>query len=81
MDFKVYHLGRFIKQVDCNDCAYLNITEKEQKSNHNKIHYCNLYNNRVIHRTNNLIHNTRLYPCDKCYKDEHKHFKARENGL
>ena len=80
-EFRAYYLGNLIKLVDCNECAYLNMTEDEQEYEYEGkyIHKCLFYDERVFHRTNNLIHNTRLYPCDKCYKDDHKNFSNRIN--
>jgi hypothetical protein len=59
--------------MDCNDCKYLNITEKEQRrTNHgNQIpHICTKYNKRVIHRASTMRHKARLYPCEECEKEK-----------
>lgn len=58
--------------MDCNDCEYLNITEKEQRrTNHgNSIpHFCTKYNKRVIHRASTRRHSGYLYPCEECEKE------------
>ena len=56
--------------MDCNNCEHLNITEAEQKQRGNYIpHICTKYNQRVIHRATNKIHNEYIYPCDKCLKE------------
>ena len=56
--------------MDCNNCEHLNITEAEQKQRGNHIHHiCTKYNQRVLHRATNKIHNEYIYPCDKCLKE------------
>lgn len=77
MDFKTQYLGEWVWQADCNNCAYLNLTEEQQEYQNKGIHRCLYYDERVFHRTNNQIHNRMIYPCDKCYKDKHKAFIKR----
>lgn len=58
--------------MDCNDCEYLNITEKEQrrtKHGNDIPHVCTKYNKRVIHRASSRYHKARLYPCEECEKE------------
>ena len=60
--------------MDCNNCKHLNITEAEQnfiKQRGNTLvpHICTKYNQRVLHRAINKIHNEYIYPCDKCLKE------------
>lgn len=77
-DFKTQYLGEWVRQVDCNDCTYLNLTEEQQEYQGKGIHRCLYYDERVFHRTNNLIHNRMIYPCDKCYEDKHESFIKRQ---
>lgn len=61
--------------MDCNDCEYLNITEKEQRrAGHGNYipHICTKYNKRVIHRASSMRHKARLYPCEECEKENNK---------
>ena len=56
--------------MDCNNCEHLNITEAEQNIRGNHIpHICTKYNQRVLHRATNKIHDEYIYPCDKCLKE------------
>lgn len=75
--YKAKYLGKPINLIDCNNCAWLNITEEEQEKIKG-LHICQFYNHRVIHRTNCLKHSSILYPCDECYKDDNKYFIERE---
>ena len=57
--------------MDCNNCKYLNITEKEQRHlGHQIPHFCTKYNKRVIHRATSRNHKARLYPCEECEKED-----------
>ena len=77
MNFETRYLSKFIKWIDCNDCAYLNMTEEEQEYKGRGMHKCLFYDKRVIHGTNNRIHSEMIHPCNECEKDEHKHFIER----
>ena len=60
--------------MDCNNCKHLNITEAEQniikqRDGTYPPHICTKYNQRVLHRATNKIHNEYIYPCDKCLKE------------
>jgi len=61
--------------MDCNDCKYLMVTEKQQKGIKQAgfgfaPHICTKFNKRVFHRTSNrMMHNSYLYPCDECEKE------------
>lgn len=71
-DFRPQFIGELIPQIDCNNCKWLDMTEDEQQTIENgiyKYHHCMFYGERVKHRTSNVIHDHRLYPCKKC--DEH----------
>ena len=58
--------------IDCNNCIYLNFTEKEQdliyfQTGRKPFHICGLYNQRVYH--NNIhfkIKEKRIFPCRLC---------------
>lgn len=58
---------------DCNDCGYLNYTEKEQQAygakSYKKDHRCNCYNRPVYHRASFRNHDPYIYPCDECRED------------
>lgn len=62
-----------IRVPDCNDCGYLNFTEKEQQvygiNSYKKDHRCKCYDRPVYHRTNSTQHNPYIHPCEECYKD------------
>ena len=55
---------------DCNNCVYLNFTEKEQQLyglNHYKVnHRCMYYGTPVYHRANSTKHDHYIYPCKEC---------------
>lgn len=62
--------------MDCNDCQYLNITEKEQRqTNHGNYipHICTKYNKRVIHRASSRQHKSYLYPCEECVEESNNY--------
>lgn len=58
---------------DCNDCGYLNYTEKQQQdygaNSYMKDHRCNCYNRPLYHRASFRNHDPYIYPCDECHKD------------
>ena len=58
---------------DCNDCGYLNHTEEEQQAyganSYKKDHRCKCYEMPVYHRANSRNHNSYIYPCEECRKD------------
>lgn len=62
-----------IRVPDCNDCGYLNYTEKEQRdygiNSYKKDHRCKCYDRPVYHITNSANHDPYIYPCDECRED------------
>ena len=62
-----------IRVPDCNDCGYLNYTEKQQQAyganSYKKDHRCNCYNRPLYHRASFRNHDPYIYPCDKCRED------------
>lgn len=59
--------------IDCNNCKYLNITEKEQ-SKDKEHHKCLKYNIRIFHNIVSEYRGNpkqRLYPCLKCTEDKY----------
>lgn len=70
-EFLTKHMN--IRVPDCNDCGYLNFTEKEQQvygiNSYKKDHRCKCYDRPVYHRTNSTQHNPYIHPCEECYKD------------
>ena len=62
-----------IRIPDCNDCGYLNYTEEEQQAygtnSYKSDHRCKCYERPVYHRTNSKNHNSYIYPCEECQKD------------
>jgi hypothetical protein len=67
------------KDIDCNDCINLNITEEEQRElkDNKKWHKCNEYNSQVLHLSNTKDHNPKLYPCMECKSDIYRHYHKR----
>lgn len=64
--------------MDCNNCKWINLTEDEQSVRPDKgLHFCEKYDKRLYHRTNNPEHNWFIWPCDDCVKDNYEHFIAR----
>lgn len=64
---------------DCNNCAWLNYTEEEQKYlSGNVAHICTLYHTRVIHGTNEVIHASYIRPCLLCEMDKFYMFRKRK---
>ena len=60
--------------MDCNDCKYLMVTEKQQEEL--KLygfgfvpHICTKYDKRVFHMTQSRNHSRYLYPCEECEKE------------
>ena len=79
--YKAVYLSKPANPIDCNKCAWLNITEEEQeklKGMHKGMHICKFYMKRVIHNTNRQTHASRLHPCRECYEDGLEHFIERE---
>lgn len=70
-EFLTKHMN--IRIPDCNDCGYLNFTEKEQQvygiNSYKKDHRCKCYDRPVYHRTNSAKHDPYIYPCDECRED------------
>lgn len=60
-----------VETHDCNNCQWLNLSEKEQRQmcSHTP-HKCEKYNKRVYHRRWDWT----LFPCDNCTKDGYKYF-------
>lgn len=62
-----------IRVPDCNDCGYLNYTEKEQRdygiNSYKKDHRCKCYDRSVYHKANSQKHVSYIYPCEECHKD------------
>ncbi len=80
--FRAHFMGEPIRLYDCNGCGFLDLTEQEQQALADKCfrnHYCTFYRKRVMHRTSNLIHNERLYPCRECENDKYVHYRERED--
>lgn len=80
--FRAHFMGEPIRLYDCNRCGFLDLTEQEQQALADKCfrnHYCTFYRKRVVHRTSNLIHNERLYPCQECETDKYVHYTERED--
>lgn len=63
-----------IRIPDCNDCGYLNYTEKEQQvyriNSYKKDHRCKCYDRPVYHNANSQKHDPYIHPCEECYKDD-----------
>ena len=63
--------------MDCNNCKYLNITEKEQ-TDKKENHICLKYNQKVFHTSFILKGKERkLYPCWGCRNDNYANFATR----
>lgn len=62
-----------IRVPDCNDCGYLNYTEKQQQAyganSYKKDHRCNCYNRPVYHRASFQKHDSYIHPCEECRDD------------
>lgn len=62
-----------IRVPDCNNCRYLNFTEKEQQvygiNSYKKDHRCKCYDRPVYHQTNSFRHDPYIYPCEECRED------------
>ena len=74
-----------MKQIDCNYCKNISITEDVQlQKARNKEHIplkCKKYNTRLVHcikgRQFNRFHNRRIEPCRECKKDNFKLFESK----
>lgn len=75
-----------MKNPDCNNCKWLNLTEEEQRQQASQglsvifiPHVCEKYNKRVIYRRNdNIVHHLSfIWPCDDCRKDSYEHYIER----
>ena len=59
---------------DCNNCGYLNYTEKQQQAyganSYKKNHRCNCYNRPLYHRASFRNHDSYIYPCEECKEDD-----------
>ena len=64
---------------NCNNCAYVSITEEEQEVMIRPVpgHVCRQYNRTVKHLSSNLKHNTYIHPCKECAGDKYCNFKER----
>lgn len=63
--------------INCNDCANVSQTEKEQKLDYRcRPHICSVFNKRVIHQSNRLGYHSMLYPCAECVKSGYVDYKA-----
>lgn len=70
-------LNEFIGVLDCNDCQWINVTEREQEQIHHELrrdipHKCLYYEKYLKHRTNTRDHDSYICPCDECERDKHK---------
>jgi hypothetical protein len=65
------------KEIDCNNCIHLNLTEQQQRElkDNRKWHKCELYNSQVLHLTNKQEHNPKLYPCQECQEDKYINYE------
>lgn len=75
-----YYQQEPVQLNDCNECKWLNITEYDQRNLaliglHMRPHICERYIERVVHKDNGLDHHSYIYPCDKCVKDNYKHYE------
>ena len=63
--------------MDCNDCAYLMVTENQQEEIKQcgfgfAPHICTKFDKRVFHRvgaTRTRNHSSYLHPCEECEKE------------
>lgn len=55
--------SKYFTIIDCNYCAYISLTEKEQTDIKREVHKCKFYNARVYHRCRK---DGFLYPCQEC---------------
>lgn len=62
---------------NCNECKNINITEEEQEIDKNKCHKCNVYGNRLFHRSTFNGYGPYIYPCNKCVEDKYISFERR----
>ena len=63
--------------IDCNNCANLNMTEYEQRKlkDNRKRHICNFYKRQVKHHiVNGMNHKFKLYPCEECKNENYIRF-------
>ena len=62
-----------IRVPDCNDCGYLNYTERQQQAyganSYMKDHRCNCYERPVYHRASFQNYDSYIYPCEECKED------------
>lgn len=56
-------ISKYFEVIDCNNCEYISITEKEQMNNTREIHRCKFFNSRVYHKCRK---DGFLYPCQEC---------------
>lgn len=64
-------------EIDCNECEHLNMTEQEQ-TNKRDPHICLFYNVRVLHNIDRQPHNSKLYTCSECARDNYVQFKLKK---
>lgn len=78
--FQTVYMQEPFKNVDCNDCENINITEVEQRTTeNNKPHICLKYMKRCFHRSQEKdYHDIFIFPCDECWKDEYRNFKEKQ---
>lgn len=83
-DLRGKGLFKHLPIIDCNNCGHLNITEEEQQkmflsTEYKYPHRCLLYNKPVKHNCMTVRdHDSRLYPCEECIKDDYKNFVIRK---
>lgn len=65
------------KEIDCNNCIHLNLTEQQQRElkDNSRWHKCELYNSQVLHLSNKVNHNPKLYPCQECKEDKYINYE------
>lgn len=78
-----------IRVPDCNDCGYLNYTEKQWQAyganSYMKEHHCKCYERPVYHRATSRIHDSYIYPCRECRESgfvnyHHARIKCNKKG-
>ena len=58
------------RNVDCNKCLHINVTENKQIGN--EPHICKLYNKRVFHKVSDGCRTlTTLTPCIECERNNY----------
>lgn len=66
-------LGEWTAPSNCDECAYISITEEEQhKTAPGTHHTCLKYKKRVFHNSNRPGRHGMIYPCKECIKEAGK---------